>query len=122
LVWRDRGLWIFLFQLQEGVVAPVPTKHSVWLEAEIFENLNALLEAYDALWNQKEHEHYKKFAGISHFASKPKVYIENPKGAQTYTHEIQICCNVCIYVATSEEELNWHMGEADDLAKFVVNG
>ena len=39
-----------------------------------------------------------------------------PKGAQTYTPEIQICCNLCIYVATCEEELNWHMGEDHDLS------
>ena len=39
-----------------------------------------------------------------------------PKGAKTYTHEIQICCNICIYVATCEEELNWHMGEDHDLS------
>ena len=38
------------------------------------------------------------------------------KGSQTFTHEIQICCNVCIYVATCEEELNWHMGDAHDLS------
>ena len=41
---------------------------------------------------------------------------KSPKGSQTFTHEIQICCNVCIYVATCEEELNWHMGDAHDLS------
>ena len=45
----------------------------------------------------------------------------NPPGpqqsseCQTYTENIQILCNVCIHVATCEEELNWHMGDEHDL-------
>ena len=51
-----------------------------------------------------------------------KVLLQNPSpamsstGSQTYYNEIKICCNVCIYVATCEEELNWHMGYEHDLS------
>jgi hypothetical protein len=49
-----------------------------------------------------------------------KVLLQNPTpamsstGSQTYYKEIQICCNVCIYVAKCEEELNWHVGYEHD--------
>ena len=53
--------------------------------------------------------------------------------SQTVTEDIQIPCNICIYVATCEEQLNWHMGEdhnltsdsyfyTDYLLIFVENG
>jgi hypothetical protein len=33
-----------------------------------------------------------------------------------FTLDIQICCNICIYVATCKKELNWHVGEDHDLS------
>ena len=34
--------------------------------------------------------------------------------SQTFSSEIKISCNLCIYVATCEEELNWHMEQSHD--------
>ena len=34
---------------------------------------------------------------------------------QTFSSDIQICCNKCIFVATCEEELNWHMFDVHEL-------
>ena len=45
----------------------------------------------------------------------PKLSVDTRSvGTQTFATEIKICCNICIYVATCEEELNWHMGESHD--------
>ena len=35
---------------------------------------------------------------------------------QTFQEQIQILCNLCLYIATCEEQLNWHMGEDHDLS------
>ena len=37
---------------------------------------------------------------------------------QTLTKDINIPCLLCVYVASCEEELNWHMGEEHDTEKF----
>ena len=42
----------------------------------------------------------------------PKSF--EPKETQTSTDKeesVSICCNLCIYIATCEEELNWHLCE-----------
>ena len=36
--------------------------------------------------------------------------------SQTFCSDIRINCNLCIYVATCEEELNWHMGDTHHLS------
>ena len=40
---------------------------------------------------------------------------ERSMGCQTFCNEIRISCNNCIFVATGEDELNFHMFEAHDL-------
>ena len=35
--------------------------------------------------------------------------------SQTFCSDISISCNICIFVASCEEELNWHMGDTYDL-------
>ena len=35
---------------------------------------------------------------------------------QTFSDDLQIPCNVCIYVATCEEELNWHKDYDHDIS------
>ena len=88
------------------------------LKAEILEKLSSLQEAYDALDCEN-----KKNVSIIETLQEEVTLLRNQKltkekshkGSQTFTQEIQICCNVCIYVATCEEELNWHMGDAHDL-------
>ena len=37
---------------------------------------------------------------------------------QIFFEDIRIPCNSCIYHATCEEELNWHMEEAHDLSSY----
>ena len=89
------------------------------LKAEILEKLKALQEAYDALGNEN-----KKNISIIKRLQEEVTLLRNqkstsnksPKGSQTFTHKIHICCNVCIYVATCEEQVNRHMGDAHDLS------
>jgi hypothetical protein len=39
-----------------------------------------------------------------------------PSACQTFFEEIRIPCNSCIYNATCEEELNWHMSEEHEVS------
>ena len=48
--------------------------------------------------------------------------VKASKEAQTFSDEILICCNECLFTATCEEELNYHMWtEHDDPeeSKFI---
>ena len=80
------------------------------LKSEIIEQLKVLQKDYDTL----KHEHTKNLCTIRNLEEEVSQ-LKNPlagkssKGSQTFSEEIQICCNICIYVATCEEELNWHM-------------
>ena len=87
------------------------------LKTEIIAQFKALQIAYDDL----KQENAKNVNVIKHLEEKVEM-LQNTslhvssKGAQTFSSEIQIFCNVCIYVATCEEELNWHMEYAHDLS------
>ena len=85
------------------------------LKSEIIEQLKVLQKDYDTL----KHEHTKNLCTIRNLEEEVSQ-LKNPlvgkssKGSQTFSEEIQICCNICIYVATCEEELNWHMEQEHD--------
>jgi hypothetical protein len=108
---------IELMETKPTKIKPVIDKRPP-LKAEILEKFKALQKAYDALEceNQKNVSIIKSLQEeVTMLHGQTSTLNKIPKGAQTYTYEIQICCNVCIYVATCEEELNWHMGYEHDL-------
>ena len=85
------------------------------LKSELIEQLKALQESHDIL----KLEHTKNLCIISSLkeelskSHKPLVGVSS-KGSQTSSSEIKISCNLCIYVATCEEELNWHIEQSHD--------
>jgi hypothetical protein len=84
------------------------------LKTEILEKLTALKETYDALdcENKKNINLIKCFQEeITLLKNQKSTSNKGMKGSQTFTPYFQICCNICIYVATCKKELNWHMGE-----------
>ena len=88
------------------------------MKSELIVQFKALQKDYDTL----KHENEKNLGTIKNLEEKVSLLMKpstciRSKGSQTFSKEIQICCNVCIYVATCEEELNWHMGYEHDLSE-----
>ena len=85
------------------------------LKSELLEQVKALQKENDKLKTTE----VKNISTIKNLEEQVCM-LKNPTqkmsstGSQTYAKEIKICCNVCIYVATCEEELNWHMGYEHD--------
>jgi hypothetical protein len=79
-------------------------------------SLKNLQTKYDAL----EIEYAKSIKTIKHLEGKAefvqkKSKVQESKETQTYCEDILICCNECLFTATCEEELNYHMWmEHDD--------
>ena len=90
------------------------------LKSEIIAQFKVLQVEHDTL----KHENNKNLMIIKKLEEKLSVLQQQKSPSlsgisqelQTYSSDIQICCNVCIYIATCEEELNWHMSEAHDLS------
>ena len=85
------------------------------LKSELVAQLKALQKDHDTL----KHEHENNLLVILNLKEKVSKLLKlsvdtRSVGTQTFATEIKICCNICIYVATCEEELNWHMGESHD--------
>jgi hypothetical protein len=77
------------------------------LKSELLMQVNALQKENENLKVQ----HAKQDSTIKNLEEKVLMLQNSTEtmcsiGSQTYFKEIQICCNVCIYVATCEEELN----------------
>ena len=106
------------------IVAKKPvTKSDLSEEIKLIKKLN------DAM----EEEIKKSDDTIAQLEKKEKKYLEtiktledrvqnlkSPKlskssDCQTFTNDIQIPCNICIYIATCEEELNWHKDYEQDI-------
>ena len=83
----------------------ITTENKPPLKSEIIAQLKALQKEHDAL----KHENEKNLCIIKNLEvsklQKPIVSISS-MGSQTFSSDIKICCNVCIFVATCEEELN----------------
>ena len=104
------------------LIEPKPTKSRVVMEKkplknEIIAQFKALQTEYDAL----KHENAKNVNVIKSLEEKvvrlqKTSLLVSSRGSQTFSSDIQIFCNICIYVATCEEELNWHMEYAHDLS------
>ena len=93
----------------------IVTENKPPLKSELVAQLKALQKEHDTL----EHEHENNLCNFRNLEEKvsklPKLSLDTRSvGTQTFSTEIRICCNICIYVATCEEELNWHMGESHD--------
>ena len=117
-----------------GLIEPKPNTSKVVtdkkpLKSEIIEQLKALQMENDTLKYENDtlkqendtlkHENAQHASVIKSLEEKvllpQKTSLDvSSKGAQTSSSEIKISCNVCIYVATCEEELNWHMGHDHD--------
>ena len=96
-------------------ISRVVTEKKLPLKNEIIAQFKALQIEFDAL----KHENIKNLSVIKNLEEKVFVLQKasldvSYKGVQTFSSEIQICCNICIYVATCEEQLNWHMGHDHD--------
>ena len=88
-----------------------PTKSDMAQEIKILKNLNDALEKENktqaetiAVLQQKLANPAKKVLGVS-------ISTETESSSE----DIKIPCNICVYIATCEEELSWHMGEEHDL-------
>ena len=80
------------------------------LKLELIEQLKVLQKDHDIL----KLEHKKNLCIMrslrDELSKQPKSQVGvSSIGSQTFYDEIKISCNLCIYVATCEEELNWHM-------------
>jgi hypothetical protein len=85
------------------------------LKSELIVQLNTLQEKYDVLENEHGNslETIKTLQEKVSFLQKRKqesLIIGKFQESQTFSNDIQISCNQCIYLATCEEELDWHMG------------
>ena len=85
------------------------------LKSDLIVQLKALQKDFDNLKLENENNQ-NTIKNLEEKLSQKSPMSTNSKGSQTFTREIQIFCNVCIYVATCEEELNWHMGYEHDLS------
>ena len=89
------------------------------LKSELLVQVKSLQRENEHLKTELLHERAKNAGTIKNLEEKV-LKLQNPTqemcfmGSQTYSKEIQICCNTCIYVATCEEELSWHMGYEHD--------
>ena len=117
---------------KEKVSAPMKpeTKSDLLDKMKLVEQLNdALLEevkhneeAIVAL-EKKEKKHIAAIKSLEERIEKLKTEIipksNSDSGTQTSldpgNSELQIPCNICIYVATCEEELNWHIEDEHDI-------
>ena len=89
-----------------------PTKADILKEFKIIQKLNEALE-----------EENKKNLDTIVILERKIQFLQTKKSesslkssdSQTSTDVVQIPCNICIFVATCEEQLNWHMGEDHDL-------
>ena len=86
-------------------VKKAPTKAELIEEVKCLKKLNSTLEEE----NQRKTYIIEKLG--KKLASRETQSIET----QTFQNEIKIQCNVCIHVATCEDELKWHMGEEHDV-------
>ena len=103
------------------LIEPKPNKVRVGIErkpplkSELIAQNKALQIENDTL----KHENMKNLTTIKNLEEevsslKKPLLDKSSKGAQTFSSEIIISCNVCIFEATCEEELNWHMGEVHE--------
>ena len=74
------------------------------LNDSLEEEMKKMAETIEALEDKVAHKNDKR---------ESKVCISSQ--VQTYSETTQVPCNICIFVATCEEELNWHMGEEHNL-------
>jgi hypothetical protein len=85
------------------------------LKSNLIVQMKALQQEFDTLKLENEKNQITIKIMEEKLSQKSSMSIKS-KGSQTFAREIQICCNVCIYVATCEEQLNWHMGYEHDLS------
>ena len=91
------------------------------LKSELIVQLNALQGKYDVLQNEHENslqtiKTLQEKVSVLQKRKQESPIIGKSQESQTFSNDIQISCNQCIYLATCEEELNWHMGYEHDLS------
>ena len=91
----------------------LPTKADVLKEFKVLQKLNDALEEENKKNQDTIAALEEKIAYLQDH--KPDVPSKS-SDSQTLTDDVQIPCNICIYVATCEEQLNWHMGEDHNLS------
>ena len=80
-------------------------------KAELIEEVKCLKKLNSSLEDENQRKTYIIEKLEKKLASRETQSIET----QTFQNETKIQCNVCIYVATCEDELKWHMGEEHDV-------
>ena len=93
----------------------VVTEKKPPLKSEVIAKFKALQIEFDTLKRENE----KNLSVIQNLEEKVTVLqndsvVLSSKGVQTFSSEIWISCNICIYEATCEEELNWHVSQDHD--------
>ena len=93
------------------------------LKSELIEQMKILQTKYDALEIEYANsiKTIKKLKVNAELMQQTSI-VKASKEAQTYCDDILICCNECLFTATCEEELNYHMWtEHDDPeeSKFI---
>ena len=96
-----------------------PTKADLVKELKSLKLLNVALEEE----NKKHLNTIKGLEEIMQSFQKQKLPVpSNFAVSQTFSAEdIQVPCNTCIYVATCEEELKWHMEEEHGLSSDLLS-
>ena len=85
-------------------------------EFKVLQKLNEALEEENKRNLDKIEGLEKKIQTLQAKKSEAPEVPSTSSDSQTLADNVQIPCNICIYVATCEEELNWHMGEDHDLS------
>ena len=91
-------------------------------KSEIILNFKALEEKYETLQEkhdalEKKHENLvkEKERNLTGIGSQIPLKLSTSLGTQTKAEYVEISCTECIFLASSEEELNYHMYEGHDM-------
>ena len=96
-----------------GTEKKPPLKSELIAQLKSLQELNDILKHENDILKQENEKNLVKMKDMDLTVKRLQTssIVTSSKGAQTVSNEMRISCNLCIYVATCEEELNWHMGE-----------
>ena len=117
MVWKRKHV-ACIDPKKTNVHKKAPTKGDLMEEMKLVKQLNiAIAEEIIAILEKNERKLLDTIEKLE--SNTEKLYEKESKtdGTQTSAENddsVLICCNLCIYTATCEEQLTWHMGEDHD--------